>query len=122
VLEFVPFDSERVIGLRVSGKLTKDDIQQVVDASELKFAAMGPGARLRVYVEVESFGGLSFEALLKDLKFGLAHLGAIERKAVVSDIVWMGRFAAIADPLFPSVHVKHFKIGDREAARAWVLA
>jgi hypothetical protein len=122
VLEFVPFDSAEVIGLRVSGKLEKDDIQRVIDVSEMKLSAMGQGARLRVYVEVESFGGLSFQALLEDLKFGLAHVGDIDRKAVVSDIVWMGRFAAIADPLFPSVHVKHFKFEDRDAARAWVTA
>ena len=89
MLEFVPFNSAEVIGLRVSGKLGKDDIQRVIDVSEMKLSAMGQGARLRVYVEVESFGGLSFEALLEDLKFGLAHLGDIDRKAVVSDIVYV---------------------------------
>jgi hypothetical protein len=120
VLEFVPFDSEHVIGLRIGGKLCADDIQRVVDVAEFKLSAMGEGSRLRVYVEVESFGGLSFEALLKDLKFGFAHLRDFEKKAVVSDTAWMARMATLMDPLFPSIHVKHFQPEEREAARAWV--
>ena len=122
MLEFVPFDSERVIGLRVGGKLSKADIQRVADVAELKLSAMGEGSRLRVYVEVESFGGMTFEALLEDLRFGLSHIGDIERKAVVSEIRWMGRLAGIVDPLFPSVNVKHFPPAERDAARAWVIA
>jgi len=122
VLEFVPFDSEQGIGLRIAGKLSVDDIQRVVDVAELKLTAMGEGSRLRVYVEVESFGGFSFDALVKDLKFGFAHLRDFERKAVVSDTAWMGRIAAMADPLFPSIHVRHFKLEERDAARAWVTA
>ncbi len=122
MLEIVPFDSEQVIGLRMAGKLTEDDIQRVVDVAEMKLAAMGEGAKLRVYVEVESFGGLSFEALIKDLKFGFAHLRDFEKKAIVSDAAWMGRVAAFADPLFPSIHVRHFSSEERQAARDWVTA
>ena len=122
MLEVLPFDNERVLGLRIAGKITDDDMQRMIDTAEMKFTALGKGARLRVYVEVTSLGGIQLDALMKDLKFGLSHFRQFERKAVVSDTAWMGRLAKIVGPLFPSIEVRHFATDDRDATREWVCS
>jgi len=122
VLEVLPFENERVLGLRIRGKITDADMQRMIETAEMKLVAVGKGTRLRVYVEVESLAGIELEALVKDLRFGLSHLRDFERKAVVSDKAWMGRLSRIVAPLFPSIEVRHFHTGERDAARAWVVS
>ena len=120
MLEIIHFDSERVLGMRIGGKISDDDMKLLIETAEMKLAALGDGGRLRIYVEVDSFGGIGLDALIKDLKFGLSHFRDFECKAVVSDKAWMGRMTRIFDPLFPSIELRHFSTEERAAARAWV--
>ena len=120
MLEIIHFDSEHVLGMRIGGKISDDDMQLLIETAEMKLTALGEGGRLRIYVEVDSFGGFGLDALIKDLKFGLSHFRDFERKAVVSDKAWMGRMAKVFDPLFPHIELRHFSTEQREAARAWV--
>ena len=69
---------------------------------------------------MESFGGISFEALIKDLKLGFSHIKEFEKKAVVSDKTWVAKLADWGGQLIPSLEVKHFSIEEKEKALAWV--
>lgn len=122
MLEILHLDDPRVIGMRIGGKVSDDDMKRMIDAAELKLTALGEGGRLRVYVEVESLGGIELDALIKDLRFALSHFRDFERKAVVSDKAWMRRMAKIFDPLFPNIELRHFSTEQRDDARAWVCA
>jgi len=120
VLEILHLDSERVLALRIGGKIRDEDMRLMIETAQMKIAALGAKDRLRVYVEVEPLHGIELEALWRDLKFGFSHLREFERKAVVSDRAWMARMAKIVGPLFPGIEVRHFATADRAAAREWV--
>ncbi|HEY7122248.1 MAG TPA: STAS/SEC14 domain-containing protein [Solirubrobacterales bacterium] len=79
-----------VIGLRGSGKLTKEDYTDVLEPA-LK-EATGSG-EARVVFLLESFDGLEAGALLEDLKTGLrtefSNRKAWRRLAVVTDVDWV---------------------------------
>jgi hypothetical protein len=79
-----------VIGLRGSGRLTKEDYTDVLEPA-LK-EATGSG-EARVVFLLESFDGLEAGALLEDLKTGLrtefSNRKAWRRLAVVTDVDWV---------------------------------
>ncbi len=119
MIEILDMAAAGVIGVRIAGKMDKADMDRVIAAAKAKF---DEAEKLGVYVEVESFDGISFEALLEDLKFALPNLAKFKKKAVVSDKEWMGTIAAVSDRLFPNVEIKHFPIDHAADARTWVAS
>ena len=81
-----------VIGLRASGKLTKEDYTDVLEPA-LK-EAMDSGEARVVFV-LTDFEGLEARAILEDIKTGLgvelAHRKNWKRLAVVTDVDWVGK-------------------------------
>ena len=119
MLTLIPFDDDRVVGARISGKITRPEFDSV--AAELE-AALEKHEKVRFYAEMETFGGVAMDALFQDLKFGLRHWQRFEREAVVTDANWMRRLAAMADKLFPGIEVKVFGSDEVASARAWICA
>ena len=117
MIEIIETGSNRVIGLRISGRIEKSDMDRVVQATEEKFALAD---KLGIFVEVESFGGISFEALMEDIRFAFPNLKRFDKKAVVSDKQWHGTMARISDKLFPGIEVRHFAPEQREEALRWL--
>ena len=119
MIELIDTHSPKAIGVKIRGKIEGPDIGKVIKEVEAK---LSQGEKLRVYVELESFGGISPDALIEDLKFVLPHLKDFERKAVVSDHEWMGKLVEIGDKFFPGLEVKHFSTEEKEKAMEWVTA
>lgn len=119
MIEVIDLDSTKVVGTRISGKISKPDMERLIDACEQKFTQSEP---VSIYVEVESLGGISLEALVADLKFALANFKRFDKKAVVSDQQWLGKMAEFGDQLFPSLEVRHFSLEQKQAALDWILA
>lgn len=119
MIEILDLETAGVIGVRIAGKIEKADIDRVVAATKAKF---DEAEKLGIYVEVESLDGISFEALLEDLKFALPNLGKFRKKAVVSEKQWMETTAAIGNRLFPGIEVKHFSPDETAEARTWVAS
>ena len=119
MIELIDLQSEKAVGLRMDGKIEKEDMDTIIKATEGKF---GNNKKLSFYVEVDSFDGISFEALLKDLKFGLPNIGRFAKKAVVSNIKWQETAALISNKIFPFIEVRHFSPEHKEEAKAWILA
>jgi len=117
MLELISVPRHDVVGVRIDGKLSEDDVERCIQAIDRKFEEH---ERLRIYVELKSFGGIAFGALLSDLKYAFKHLRDFDRKAVVSDRRWADLAAKAGDALFSSIQVKHFAPAEREAALAWV--
>ena len=116
-MEIISLPDERIIGVRVAGKIEKADIDQVVRAIDAK---REPGRKLRIYVEHESLDGISLEALAADVKLATAHVGDFDRKAVVSDKKWAQALVKVGDKLFPSIDVRHFTWAHKDEALAWL--
>ena len=99
MLTLIPFDDDRVVGARISGKITRPEFDTVAAALE---AALARHDKVRFYAEMETFGGVAMDALFQVLKFVLRHWQHFEREAVVTDQDWMRRLALLADKLLPS--------------------
>ena len=117
MIEIISFDNEKVIGLKVSGKIQADgieDVKRVIDEKLEKYE------KLNVYVEFAEVLDMSSEAFYKDLKFSFSHFGDFEKEAVVSDKKWLDIMISVVDKLTPSLEVRHFSRNEIEAAKAWI--
>ena len=81
-----------VVGLRASGKLTKDDYTEVMEPALNE--AMDSG-EARVVFLIDDYEGIEPGAALEDIKTGLGvqfgHRKEWRRLAVVTDIGWMAK-------------------------------
>ena len=78
----IAFDADNVIGMRIDGRIVAEDMDRIAAMVEEKLTRFD---KLRVYVEVPSFEGISIEGFFKDLQLGLRHWHRFEKEAVVSD-------------------------------------
>ena len=108
-----------VVGLRASGKLSRDDYRETLEPRLTEAIDSGEA---RVLFVLEDFQGLEPGAWLEDAKTGgveIAHRSEWKRLAVVTDVDWvakaMHRFAW-AMPGELAVYV----LGELEEAKAWV--
>ena len=117
MIELLEMPTDYLIGLKVSGKIEKDDILPLIEQMAPRFERYD---KLSVYVEVKSWEGISLSALWEDLKFGIPHLKVIHKKAVVTDKQWLG-WVEWTDMLFPGVDAETFSLADREKAVSWLM-
>jgi hypothetical protein len=118
MIQLMQMPLANVIGIKISGKMEKTDIEQVAKVIEDKLIVHD-----KVNIsEIESFNGISFEALVADIKFALPHLRDFDQQAIVSEKRWIERLVAIGDKLFPSVEARHFSFDQKDAALRWVQA
>ena len=66
----IAFDEDNVVGMRIDGRIVAEDMDRIAALVEEKLARHD---KLRVYVEVPSFEGISIEGFFKDLQLGLRH-------------------------------------------------
>lgn len=69
--------SPKVLGLKIDGKIHEEDMKKMIEVCEKK---METEERIAVYVEIIEMGGISFNALVEDLKFALPNLKRFSKK------------------------------------------
>jgi len=117
MIEFISVGLEdRVLGLRIRGRIERTDLEAVTLALEDKLTRH---ERVRVYAEVDDLGGISPSALLADLRLGVRHYRDVDREAVVTDASWMAALAK-AGNLLPGIEVRAFETKDKASAQAWI--
>ncbi|WP_020601441.1 STAS/SEC14 domain-containing protein [Spirosoma spitsbergense] len=112
----VKFQSANIIGFRMAGTITEDEIKSWATLLDQKSEAP---QKLRVYVEAEDIDDISLDALMADLKFDLTHLGDFEKAAFVSDETWT-KLSTFAAGLVPNIKAKQFSLDEKEAAKEWI--
>ena len=121
MIEPIPFEDDRILGFRISGKVELEDLLPVMDRLNALFARDVP---LRGYVEVADFDGVSAEALWKDLSYALKHFRALatrfERVAVVTDRPWIKRLAKVESLMLPGTEERVFDAKDAVEAQGWI--
>jgi hypothetical protein len=109
-----------VIGVRASGKLTKDDYTDELEPA-LK-EAMDAG-EARVLFVLTDFDGLELDATFEDIKTGLgvefAHRKDWKRLAVVTDVDWVARAMRMFAWAMPG-ELAVYDLGDLDEAKTWV--
>ena len=116
-IKLISHKPDPIVGLDINGWIEAEDIQRVILSIEKK---LRQGKRLRIYVEVHNWSGMSLEAFIQDLKFSFQHYPDFEKEAIVSDCQWLKSLAAISNTLFSSVEVKHFTLDEKDRALKWI--
>lgn len=117
MIETIAFPAGNIVGLRIDGRISGDAYDEVRRTIDAKLATHD---KLRIYVEVPAFEGMSAEAFFKDLKFGLKNWDRFEREAVVSDQTWVQNVSTVAGKLWPGIEVRTFASAEAEAAKEWI--
>ena len=109
-----------VIGLRASGKLTKEDYTGVLEPA-LK-EAMDSGEARVVFV-LTDFEGLELDATFEDIKTGLGvefgHRKTWKRLAVVTDVDWVARAMRMFAWAMPGELAVYDDLDKLEEANSW---
>ena len=109
-----------VIGLRASGKLTRDDY---IGALEPALKEGMDSGEARVVFVLTEFEGLELGAIPEDIKTGLgvefAHREEWRRLAVVTDVDWVARAMRMFAWAMPGELGVYEDLGDLERAKAW---
>ncbi len=108
----------KLLVVRLSGKLHKEDYQRFVPAVE---EAVRRHGKVRLLVEMHDFHGWDAGGLWEDVKFDVRHFNDIERLAIVGDSKWEKWMAAFCKP-FTSATIKYFPIENESDARRWIAA
>lgn len=107
---------ERVIGLRIKGKITEEELEEATELMEERIAEHG---KIRVLFHLQDLGGIEPGALLDDFLFAVKHLRDFERYAAVGDQIWLGPWIRTVGFLIPG-EGKHFSGEDLEEAWGWL--
>jgi hypothetical protein len=108
-----------VIGLRVKGKLTKADYDDVMRPTLDRSNTEGKRIKLLVQFGPE-FDGFTAAAAWEDTRLTLQYLRSLERCAVVSDVDWIGKALKYFAGLSPTP-VKAFSNAQLQGAVDWLV-
>lgn len=113
-LSYSWFAVSKAVMMSVDGKITTAEYKEFLAWFE---KILGETSPVSVIVNLEHFGGAEFGAAMKDLKFGVRHVSAIRRMALMGDKKWIHGIAALPNPL--PIEIRAFDDGDEEAAWKW---
>jgi hypothetical protein len=120
VIERIEEMPARTIGLRASGKLSREDYRSVLEPALEEGVESG---ELRLVFQLTDFDGLEADAWVEDLKTGLKALvrdhSAWRRFALVTDVEWVANAFRLFTWMTPG-EVKIFDLSGLEQAKAWV--
>jgi hypothetical protein len=108
------------IGLRASGKLTREDYQQVLEPALQEGVESG---EMRLLFVMPDFDGLEPGAMIDDVQTGLRAWvrdhSAWKRFAFVTDVEWLAKTMRAFAWMAPG-EVRVFSLGELDVARQWV--
>lgn len=106
----------KILAVKLSGKLSKEDYETFVPEVESLIKSHG---KIRILLQMHDFHGWTVGALWEDIKFDMKHFKDIERLAMVGDRKWEAGMAAFCKP-FTTATVRYFDESEMEAARSWI--
>ncbi len=106
----------KVLVVRLSGKLTKEDYGHFLPVVE---RLIGQHGKLRMLVQMHDFHGWTMGALWEDIKFDWKHFRDIERLALVGHSKWEAGMAVFCKP-FTAATIRYFDEAKLEEAMNWV--
>lgn len=117
MITFLDLEADNVVGIKIDGKVNDTSFDALTALLEKK---MEKHPRVRIYVELVSFGGASPKTFFKDLKFAFNNWERFDREAIVTQKKWIKKLTEWEDKLFSSIELKAFSFEEREQAKAWI--
>ncbi|MEL6919677.1 MAG: STAS/SEC14 domain-containing protein [Pseudomonadota bacterium] len=108
------------IHLAVEGKLEREDITTTISALE---AARNEHNDVNVLIDMTGFAGMTAEALVADLRYGLGHLTELKhykRIAIVTDADWIEALVWIEGRLLRQTDMRCFGSDEIDHAKVFV--
>ena len=106
----------KVLSVRASDKLTREDYQYFVPEFERQIEQNG---KIRVLFDMHDFHGWKAGALWEDIKFDIKHFKDIEHVAIVGEKTWEKWMATFCRP-FTAADIRYFDHGQTEEAQQWI--
>ena len=114
MLEMMDIGIEKAVAYRLGGKITEDEMTLVLSALKEKIDSYG---KVSIYQEIESFGGVEFDAIVEKFKFFFdVGISNISRISVVTHKKWMQKVIDLEDKLFKKIEMKGFSFDERNEA------
>ena len=110
-----------VIGLDVTGKLERDDIEAAIVAVEEALDRFGD---IALIVDLTGYAGITASALIADMRYGMSHLDQLDRYkriAVISGHAWIDTLAWLESKLVRSVDIRRFPPDERHKAKVFAM-
>lgn len=107
-----------VAGFKASGKVTKDDYENVIIPSLEKILKEHGHIHFLLVLDTE-VGNFTAGAWMNDALIGIKHLSKWKKMAIVSDQKGVEKITDIISPIMPG-ESKGFPLADLEAAKNWV--
>jgi len=115
-IELAKESDVKVLNVKVSEKLTREDYQKFVPEVEQLIEKFG---KIRVLFEMHDFHGWDAAALWEDVKFDARHFSDIERLAFVGDKAWEKGMSVFCRP-FTTAKIRYFEPEQRQEAIEWL--
>jgi hypothetical protein len=109
--------SGRVIGFRLSGKLTDDDYKGFLPQLE---EAIEEHGQIRLLWVLEDFHGWEPKAAWDDYKYGMKYKDDMERLAMVGENRWEEWMTKLAKPFMRGVEIKYYDHSQIQEAWGWL--
>jgi hypothetical protein len=108
----------KVLEVRASGKLSREDYERFVPEVE---RLIGEHGKVRILFDMHDFHGWTAGALWQDTRFAWRHFRDVERLAVVGEKAWQHGMAVACRP-FTTARVRYFDRSKASQAEAWIHA
>ncbi|MFZ5829184.1 MAG: STAS/SEC14 domain-containing protein [Planctomycetota bacterium] len=106
----------RILVIRATGKLTKEDYERFVPEFN---GLVGRHGKIRIVFEMQDFHGWTAGALWEDTKVDFKHFRDIEKLAMVGDKAWEKGMSVFCKP-FTTAEIRYFDLSQVDEARAWI--
>lgn len=116
MLEVLPIASPDLIGVRVKGAVSHQDMLNMLGEFDSK---VGKNEKLGMYIEVEDFEGFSLRGFLRELRLFTEQFVRLTRIALVSELAWYRRSALVLGRRLPHTELEHFTPIQRDEALIW---
>ena len=121
MITFIPTPGH-VVAMRLSGRLTVEDLEAAIAAIE---AALARHKRIGMLADTIGFADVMADALAKDLRYSfgrIADWGRFPRNAVITDQTWLKLWMRTTSAFVPGVEARAYEPRERDDALAWVSA
>lgn len=110
-----------VIALRVSQKITGEDLERIMDTLDPLVAGEG---KVHVFVETQGISGIEVSGLPAYVSRAWPLFGKLDRfgrVAVVADQAWVRAGTRLESAMLPNIRYRTYMPEERDEALAWVM-
>lgn len=115
-MQLLPITRDNLIAVRVSGRLTSDEIDYF---KAIQRDVIDQFGEVRIYFEMEDFEGWETDSFLDNAFFDVTHAHSYSKVAMVGDKKWQAWITKIVN-VVKRGEVKFFSLDDRSQAVQWV--